>query len=190
MKTIRKLLLLCLFGMISMGAWATVYEGKMSGSYISWSLDSYTGLLTINGTGYMPEDWYDADDYYDNSFERYSTSIRSVKIEDGIKSITQECFFGCSNLQYITIPSSIEKIGNGAFCGCAKLSSVVLPEGINNIEYNTFYGCSGLTSISLPNSLKEIGGMAFYGCTNLSSIVFPESVEIIGGMILFIYLDQ
>ncbi len=49
---IKHLSMLCLFGMISMGASAETHQGSC-GANANWSLDTESGLLSITGSGAM-----------------------------------------------------------------------------------------------------------------------------------------
>ena len=45
-----------------------------------------------------------------------NSSIRTVSFEgNGLKSIDEEAFFKCSNLEYILIPDGVIQIGDRAF---------------------------------------------------------------------------
>ena len=91
-----------------------------------------------------------------------------------------EYAFAVSALTDVTLPDGLQTIGEGAFGGCTALKSVTLPAGLKEIEKNAFGGCETLTSINLPEGLKTIGEGAFNECTALKSITIPKKVETIG----------
>ena len=115
----------------------------------------------------------------DNAFSG-CTNLTSITIPDSVTSIGSDAFKGCTSLTSITIPNSVTSIGGGAFHGCASLTSITIQNGITSIEYNAFEGCTSLTSITIPDSVTSIGGYAFSGCSSLTSITIPESVTSIG----------
>ncbi|MBR6304165.1 MAG: leucine-rich repeat protein, partial [Paludibacteraceae bacterium] len=104
----------------------------------------------------------------------------SVSIPEGVASIGDYTFYGCSSLSSVDIPDSVNSIGQYAFYGCSSLSSVAIPEGVESIGQSAFYGCYSLSSVDIPDSVNSIGQSAFYGCYSLSSVAIPEGVTVIG----------
>ena len=72
------------------------------------------------------------------------------------------------------IPNGVTSIGDGAFRGCTGLTSIEIPNSVTSIAQSAFSGCTGLASITIPNSVVNIGDYAFYGCTSLASIEVSE----------------
>lgn len=92
------------------------------GKNATYSVDETTGTLTISGTGDMdytnPSNFsYGWDNYNDIYF------IKTIVIEDGITSISDGAFSGCTSLESITIPDSVTSIGDNAFTHCALLKA-------------------------------------------------------------------
>ena len=115
---------------------AEVYSGTC-GSNLTWTLDTSTGLLNIEGSGRMRN-------YFSSSsipWYNYSSYIKNINILNGVTSIGYNAFYDCSGLTSVTIGNGVTSIGN-----------------------NAFRDCSSLTSITIPNSVTSIGDYAFYGC--------------------------
>ena len=110
---------------------------------------------------------------------RGCSSISSITLPEGLTTIENEAFEGCRSLRSINFPKGLTTIGENAFDGCM-ISSVTLPEGLTTIGDSAFSGCS-LSSISLPEGLTTIGGCTFSNCTSLRSIIFPECLTTIKG---------
>lgn len=149
--------------------------GDLSDS-ISWELDKTTGLLSISGSGSMPN-WTDegeAPPWYDQR-----TSIRSLIVSSGITNIGSNAFKGCTYLSSVILPEGVTTIGDAAFYACTLSTSFTVPGSVNTIGNYAFYG-SRLTSISIPNGVSAIGDYTFYGCNRLSSVELPDSVKTIG----------
>ncbi len=146
--------------------------GEGDGINLTWELTD-DGTLTISGTGAMED--YD----YDTTPWRFSNSIKSVIIDDGVTLIGDYAFYYCSSLTTVTIPSSVTIIGNYAFYGCYRLTTVTIPNSVTIIGEAAFCTCSSLKSVTIPNSVTTIGDRAFSQC-NLTTVTIPNSVATIG----------
>ena len=106
--------------------------------------------------------------------------IEKVIINDGVTSIGNGAFIGCSNLRSITIPDSVQYIGISAFSGCKSLADIDIPEGIRQIRQETFQSCKSLERVNIPESVEEIEKDAFLGCSGLTNVRIPQNVTYIG----------
>jgi len=104
----------------------------------------------------------------------------AVTLPDGLQSIGEEAFRGCSALTSIDIPASVTSIGENAFYDCTSLTAVTLPDGLESIGNGVFRGCSALTSIDIPASVTSIGVNAFNGCSSLAAVTLPDGLQSIG----------
>ena len=142
------------------------------GDSITWTLDD-SGNLTLSGSGEM---WNYG--IVTSPFKDYG--IKTVTIGDGITSIGDYAFGGCSGLEKITVDggnkrydsrdncnSIIETGTNTLIVGC---KNSVIPNSVTSIGDGAFRGCSGLTELILPNSVTSIGDGAFICCSDLSKI--------------------
>ena len=68
------------------------------------------------------------------------------------------------NITNIAIPNGVTTIGQFAFRGCSALQSIDIPNSVIKIEWDAFKGCSALQSIDIPNSVTSIGSGAFQNC--------------------------
>ena len=127
--------------------------------YTYWVEDNLTwklyedGTLTISGTGKMKN--YN---YSDNQSPVYiNSSVKKVVIEDGVTSIGNYAFSGCTSLTSITIPDNVTSIGECAFSYCTSLTNITIPDSVTSIGNKAFYNCTNLTTISLSckSSLKK-----------------------------------
>ena len=94
---------------------------SMVNAAISWSVKD--GVLTIKGTGAMP-DYTSGTNYLEEGgyefytsapwFKSYSKKIQSVIIKEGVTSIGKNAFRYCS-VTSVTIPNSVTTIGDRAF---------------------------------------------------------------------------
>ncbi len=90
-------------------------------------------------------------------------NIKNLIFEEGIETIEENAFFGCTGLESVVFPSTLIKIGNNAFENCNHLENVVFSEGIKYIGEKAFYDCFRIKNISqLPSSLEYVGYMGLY----------------------------
>ena len=129
-----------------------------------WRLED-DGTLYIYCVGDMPN--------YTSStvpWRNYRTQITSASIANGVTSIGNDAFYGCSALTSVTIPGSVTSIGQYAFYNCSGLTSIMIPDSVTSIGDSAFNGCSALTSITIPGGVTSIGNEAFSNCRELLSI--------------------
>lgn len=71
----------------------------------------------------------------------------------------------------IVIPNGVTSIGEYVFAGCSGLTSVIILNDVISIGNNAFVDCYDLTSVTIPNSVEYIGSNAF----GFSSMSMPQS---------------
>ncbi len=136
--------------------------------YCTWTLDGTR--LTISGNGAMGN-------FTSNGYLPWGKTITSVTIQDGVTTIGNYAFSGCSKLTSVTMGDSVTAIGNYAFYGCSSLTSVTIKDGVTAIGDNAFSGCTALTYVGLPNTITTFGGYVFYGCNKLTTVYFGGTLE-------------
>ena len=168
-------------GLVETAYAATVVDsgtcGK-NGDSVTWKLTS-DGTLTISGTGKMK----DYGDNYGMSVAPWyvgSSQVKTVIIEDGVTSIGDRAFDGCTKLTRVVIPDSVTSIGYSSFRGCYSLPSVAIPDSVTSIGDSAFAYCKVLTGITLSGSVTSIGSCAFQSCDSLTSVTMQNGVTDIG----------
>ena len=188
---------LALTGMIQAGAYEIYYDDLGSG--YSFILETETRTAQMNsylnesnfsgGALVIPEKINFSSENYDESVwgeyaiagelsiywsdDKVKQSLTSVKIPEGITSISGDTFYNCTNLETIEFPSTLTSIGVQAFYNCTALKSVEFPRSLVSIGVGAFYS-TALENIILPSSLTTIGDGAFSGCSQLATIEFSE----------------
>lgn len=185
MKSIRKLtsIVLSLLILISVFAVAPITanaEVSKSGTVgdCQYEFNSSTGHLRIfggttiekDGNGKMP--WAT-----DGHLTFNSSSVKSVTIEDGIKTIGNGAFYWCKNLTSVTMPLNLTYIGKSAFSDCTGLKTIQLPFFLETIDMAAFENCTALESISISTHIKLIGSEAFKGCTKLAEVTINDGAK-------------
>ena len=132
---------------------------------INWEYNKATKTLTINGTGDITRgDW----------FYLYGTSLKTVVINEGVRSIGDSAFSDCEELESIIIPDTVTSIGKSAFYKCVALKSINLPDSVTTIGRSAFSWCKSLATILISPSVKTIEYGAFYYCNNLKSVTIND----------------
>ncbi|MGN0635859.1 MAG: leucine-rich repeat protein [Acutalibacteraceae bacterium] len=213
MKTVKKILA-CLLSILTIcscmgfAAFAEEVGGAVNDS-VTWSFDTETGVLSINGTGEIPDYGCFFVNYrpifYTPPWSDYADDILAVQIAQGVTRIGKLAFKGCDRLTTASFPDSVTSIGYCAFDFCPCLTSVVLPDGVTSIGSDAF-SHTGIysdasnwtdgvlyigkhlidTDISITGAYtvkagtKCIADSAFFDCAALTNIILPSSVKYIG----------
>ena len=106
----KKQLLVLLMILMPMVAWADA--SGYCGANLTWTYETATRTLTISGSGDM-ENY----GYYDNITPWYNfrNKILNLIINEGVSSIGECAFEGCSGVTSVTIPNIVTSIGDHAF---------------------------------------------------------------------------
>ena len=97
-----------------------------------------------------------------------------------VTSIGFRAFYGCKDLESVSIPEGVTNMGYNAFEGCASLESITIPNGVTDVIDYLFFGCESLRTVAIPDGVEVVGNHAFEGCTSLESVEIPDSVTNIG----------
>ena len=122
------------------------------GSKLTWNLSG--GVLKINGTGKMT-DWTSATG---SIWNNYKSSITKVIVSDGVTSIGNYAFTGCTNLTSVSIPDSVTSIGNNAFGDCPAIATVNY--GGSKIEWDKL--SIGTNNEVLTSASKKYAFLSIY----------------------------
>ena len=166
-------------------AYAATTTSGTCGSSATWTFDSTTGVLKIEGSGAVTasEDWpsgivrVEAGDQItsiaDRTFENKGDLIEAEF--PGVTDIGRETFYGCKKLEKVNAPN-VTRIGGMAFSGCLALQQILLPVA-KTLEANAFEGCESLTAIDLPQ-VVFVGSKAFGDCHALKEATLPLAQKI------------
>lgn len=106
--------------------------------------------------------------------------IKNVVIGEGVKTINDETFIYCYDLERVVIGDKVESIGKKAFNGCTKLRTIIIPDSVKTIGENAFYYCTSLYKLVIGKNVERIEKYAFYNCSSIDNVVIPDSVTYLG----------
>lgn len=172
-KIVSMLLSVVMLCSVTTGLNLTAYAAETGdwSDTIKYSYDENTGKLTLSGQGVLRPC---ADLAYSTGFGMYD--VRSVVIQEGITSISDDVFASYYNLQSVKMPKGLLSIGDSAFSDCQGLSSIIIPESVTSIGDSAFSYCYNLSSIVISDSVTSIGSNAFEECDSLQSVTLPNSL--------------
>lgn len=165
---------LAVWGLLPVTAQAagTVESGSCDEA-LTWELDS-DGVLTISGSGPMPEFGWHENNGELPPWNAHKAAIRKLKINEGVTTIGSNAFYACTTLENAFLPDSLLEIGDQAFYGCTALQRADLPKDIEYIGSQAFASCESLQEIYLQPRVQAASGV-FSGCRDLVSINIPQA---------------
>ena len=171
------------------------------GDNITWSLDTATGVLRLDGTG----------ETYDYSKSRapwynYATYIKSIVISEGITVIGQGLFTSHSGIVSLSLPSSLKEYRDST-ASLYSLETILIPSenslyyappgfAKSSVWYSNLPDCSPVylgrlllgfkgtpvenTAVEIKDGTIAINEKAFNGIANITDISFPDTLKYIG----------
>lgn len=131
----------------------TVEQGKYWGSINNCLYDKRDGKVMACATGTpvfeTQFDWEDLDIY----------------------EIGNWCCYGRKDLTAVYIPEGVKTISEGAFAGCSELTTIALPSSIRMVSESAFSGCTALTEITFEGTSDEWEIIA-------AGISLPDGIEV------------
>lgn len=88
------------------------------------------------------------------AFEK--SSFKKILFNEGCISIGSECFYGCHNLDGISLPESLNEIEERAFLFCTNLTKIRIPPNVTSVGRQCFEHCDSLKEIEVPITLKDL----------------------------------
>ena len=148
----------------------TAYKcAKIKKAYID--IDGSIGNDAFSGCANLVSvDIKKANDIGNNAFSGCANLV-SVDIKAG-NNIGESAFSNCSSLKTLSLDNKIKSLGQYAFSGCSNLKQFVIPDSVTILN-SLLQNCSSLKSIRIHKGIKEIN-KAFYGCTNLSTLIIED----------------
>ena len=99
-----------------------------------------------------------------------------VDIKNYYSSIFSPFYYGAKlylnneEVSVLTIPDGVTSIKQGVFMGCSSITEVIIPDSVTSIEKFAFFSCKSLANVTLGKNVSSVGERAFDYCSLLTSI--------------------
>lgn len=104
-----------------------------------------------------------------------NSTITELILPASVKKIEEGAFYGCSNLEKVTLNEGLETIGKNAFSETG-IKEIIVPKSVKTLEAGAFANSMFLTTVTLQEGLETIGEYVFTR-TAIKSIVLPNTVK-------------
>ncbi len=133
----------------------TITSNSSVGSF-NFSFDFENGILTITGTGLLPE------------IEGYFTSPQIDAMMHG-------------QIVQLSFPSGLTGIGQFNFAYFSALTFLKIPYGVSILKWSAFGSCHALETVEIPSSTAIIEDFVFSDCYSLKTVynlaTVPQSIN-------------
>ena len=125
----------------------TNYDVENSNYQLAMNFE--TGVLTLTGTGVLPQGIEYDDDlgWYYISYAFFTSQITQLSLPAGMTGIGEESFAGLYSLTSVKIPYGVAILKEGAFWSCSALETVEIPGSTVIIEDKVFADCRSLKTV-------------------------------------------
>lgn len=129
-----------------------------------------------------------------STYKAFPSSLERVIIGNGVKSIPDGAFLGCTalteviasslsswlNIEFKDINANPLSYAKKLIIGDSVVRELIVPKGIERINAYAFNNCEMLTSVRFPSSVKSVGNYAFNGTTGLQRFAFESVADYLG----------
>ena len=168
---------------VSAAVKAEVKSGDVNGS-ITWSYDTGTCVLTLSGTGAMPNFSSVAETPWSSEVlttfnygnivinVTITDCVQTVVISDDITSIGNYAFANARSLTTLQILSPVTKVGKNAFNSCSNLATLEW----NDINANLFVDPTAFEATQLlENGVLYIGTQLVFADVNIGNVSIRDN---------------
>ena len=148
-------------------------SGTIENTNITYDVTINDGLLTISGTGAIPDFTASAP----APWVSLDSMVKDLKVNPGITSIGEYAFAGLSGVVTVMLPEGLSSIGKYAFKNCTALEYVEFPDGLKTVDEGAFEGCANMREIVFCGDAPSINSKAFPAKTTAKRIsaYYPQT---------------
>ena len=115
-----------------------------------------------------------------------NSSIEKFVFPNNVTEVSEDLFFGCTDLESVELPSHAGRIGSEAFMLCKKLKSIDIPDTVEEIGNSAFVCADALQEVKLPSGLKKMGNNVFEG-TEYEKQILHDGFTMLSDSLLYKY---
>ncbi len=145
------------------------YSNSSAGAVITKYVGNYLDVVIPPYLGGLPVVEIGSDSFSD-------TTVRSVKVPEGVAKISDRAFFFCQSMDSIDLPESLQIIGGNAFYGCLSLTRLYIPANVISIDCLTF-GWTSLKEINVASGNSHYASRdgVLYNSSMTTLIFYPPN---------------
>lgn len=167
---------LCLMVVLTAFPVAAAEDSGTCGENVTWTLKD--GVLTISGSGEMTSaPWNDS-----------ANDITTVVIEDGVTSVADSAFSGCTSLTTVIFPATLTSLGDYAFNNCTALKKIYFLGDVPKVKNFTFKGVTASAFYPLGNKTWSKNALGYTGGSLLQQPNFGDK-KVCGDNLTWAYKD-
>lgn len=105
--------------------------------------------------------------------------ITSIDIPEGVVTIDDWAFNGCSSLEFIEFPNTLVSLGKWAFYNCRSIKNLNIPRNLTEIAYTALPGLTGLvyyTCSPFNPKYKAVDGI-IYNKDMTMLVAYPQAAS-------------
>ena len=166
----------------SLEHWCTIDKWPMPFSGVD---NFYVGGTRISEI-VIPENVTSIKEYCFNSLK----CLTSLQMHDGVVSVGEGAFSGCTGLVNLTIPASVS-MKTGSFKDCSNIEDITISKGTGQMQDYTvktvlysatpwYISRNALRTITMDDGISYIGSGAFMNNTFFTELALPRGLESIG----------
>ena len=152
---------------------------------LQWDQMSSIQFKSVNGASYSSDDWNAIASIINKATLPESKTVAldfsGITIADNLFSFQGVTYK--SKITSVVMPNGLTTLADGAFNGCTSLNNVGWSPALTSIGATAFYN-TGFTSITIPEGVTSIGSQAFAFCKSLGSITFPATLQTVGADVI------
>jgi glucan-binding YG repeat protein len=104
-----------------------------------------------------------------------STTVTGAVIPEGVSTINNRAFHGCTNLTEVSLPDTLTAVGYAAFFNNG-LAEIEFPGNLKDVGISAFNGTKIVeANIPLAMSAGIWGSGVFANCIKLEEVIFPQN---------------